>query len=169
MLGKQKILINDVSVLFDLLDLDLFGAYFQLGHKLLITPQIIAEVKDESQKTKVNQFIQEGTISIDSFGTFETINQLYDMYAGLSFADCSVLESAIRNGGVIVSSDKALRSIAQKNNIEVKGLIWLIEELVINQIISVEVAHLKLKEYSEINVRAPLKEISLLIKKLNQK
>lgn len=166
MLDKKLILINDVSVLFDILDLNLFDAYFQLGHKLVITPQIIAEIKDEIQKLKINQYIQEDKISIDNFGPFEAINQLFDKYSGLSFADCSVMESAIRNKGFIISSDMALRKNSQLENIEVKGLLWLIEELSICKIITEEFAIKKLIQYTEINIRAPIKDILMLLKKL---
>jgi len=161
------ILINDASVLFDLLDLDLFNAYFHLGHRLFVTPQIIGEIRDEMQKSIINQYTQENLISIDSFGTFETINQLFDKFSGLSFADCSILESAIRNHGVIISSDMALRKISQLQDIEVKGLIWIIEELVNFGIMSKEVAISKLEQYVEINIRAPKVEINILINKLS--
>jgi len=167
MLSKRMILINDASVLFDLLDLDLFNAYFHLGHRLFVTPQIIGEIRDEMQKSIINQYTQENLISIDSFGTFETINQLFDKFSGLSFADCSILESAIRNHGVIISSDMALRKISQLQDIEVKGLIWIIEELVNFGIMSKEVAISKLEQYVEINIRAPKVEINILINKLS--
>jgi hypothetical protein len=167
MSNKPLLLINDVSILFDLLDLDLFEKYFQLRHKLLMTPHILSEIKNESQKVKIKQSIEETKISIDKFGTFESINQLFEIYNGLSFADCSVLESAMRNKGIIISSDKLLRRISKINNVEVKGLIWIIEELYTNTIISGEEVRYMLSKYSEINPRAPLKEISLLLMKLN--
>jgi hypothetical protein len=168
MSNKQLILVNDVSILFDLLDLDLVDRYIQLGHELIITPHILSEIKNESQKLKINHYIKEAKISIDRFGTFESINQLYEKYSGLSFADCSVLESAIRNRGTIISSDKALRRISQISAVEVKGLIWIIEELYSIRIISSDDVHFLLSKYSELNIRAPLKEISLLLKKLNK-
>jgi hypothetical protein len=53
-------------------------------------------------------------------------------------------------------------------NLRVRGVLWIIEELYGKQIITVEVALQKLQMYSEINARAPFKEIQNLIKKLQQ-
>jgi hypothetical protein len=166
MSNKQLLLVNDVSILFDLLDLDLLDSYIQLKHKLIITPQILSEIKNESQKLKINQYIEETKISIDKFGTFESINQLFEKYNGLSFADCSVLESAIRNRGIIISSDKLLRRISQINDVEVKGLIWIFEVLLANNLVSNLFAISKLEKYAEINKRAPLTEINYIVNKL---
>lgn len=167
MLDEKLILINDASVLFDILDLELFDAYVQLCHKLVITPQIIAEIKDAIQKIKINQYIQEGKISIDNFGSFEAIMQLFDKYKGLSFADCSVMESAIRNHGSVISSDMALRKFSKGLEIEVKGLLWIIEELVNLNILSKKEAISLLDKYVDINLRAPLEEIKKLKNILN--
>lgn len=168
MLGKSKILINDSCVLFDLADLNLLNDFFQLEYSFYTTPQVISEIRDEVQLVEMGKFIDNSSLIVDSNGDFESIQLIYDKYAGLSYADSSVLELAIRLEGILLSSDKALRNISKRINLDVRGVLWVIKELVIKQMISKETAEMKLKEYPEINIRVPLNEIKKLINDLQK-
>jgi predicted nucleic acid-binding protein len=72
-----------------------------------------------------------------------------------------------RTKGILLSSDKGLRNITKRNNLDVRGVLWIIEALVDHTLISKENAVQKLREYPSINVRAPRKEINKLIEDLN--
>lgn len=89
-------------------------------------------------------------------------------YPGLSIADSSVLELAIRKGAIIFSSDGSLRKISVNKNLTVRGVLWIIEELYKKDIINIHFTLKKLKMYLEINQRAPVKEIGNLIKHLSK-
>ena len=167
-LGKSKILINDSCVLFDLADLNLLNDFFELEYSFYTTPQVISEIRDEVQLVEMGKFIDNSSLIVDSNGDFESIQLIYDKYAGLSYADSSVLELAIRLEGILLSSDKALRNISKRINLDVRGVLWVIKELVIKRMISKETAEMKLKEYPEINIRVPLNEIKKLINDLQK-
>lgn len=162
-LDESQILINDSCVLFDLVDLELLKEFFQLEYSFLTTPQVVGEITDNSQIIEIEKYIQNQILMVDSMGLFETIQNIYDKYPGLSFADSSVLELASRVDGILLSADKRLRNISKGNNLEVKGVLWVINELVDKKIITDQVAIQKLKNYSKINVRAPIKEINALV------
>jgi hypothetical protein len=164
---ENKILIKDSCILFDLLDLGLLQAFFQMDFDVSTTQYVISEITNEVQLSDVNHYILTKKLIIDTVGTFDSIQELYLENPGLSYADCSVLELAKRKNGVILSADKSLRKVAKKGEIEVKGMLWVIRQLVDNQRITVKCAIEKLELYPQINSRVPIKEISELINYLS--
>jgi hypothetical protein len=147
------------------MDLKLLQEFFQLEYSFYTTPHVIGEIMFDDQISELEYYIYGEALQIDSNGTFESIQELYDNYPGLSFADSSVLELSARINGILLSSDKSLRIISKKHNIDVRGVLWIIEELVKKKIISPQIAITKLEEYHKFNVRIPAKEIQLIIDK----
>jgi hypothetical protein len=160
---KNPILINDSCVLFDLVDMKLLKEFFQLEYCFQTTSQVIAEIRDDYQMFEIEKYILNQTLIIDSGGILESIQLIYDKYPGLSFVDCSVLELSARIGGILLSSDKSLRNISKRNDIEVKGVLWIIKELLHKRIIDKDVAIQKLKNYPNLNIRVPITELKKLI------
>ena len=169
MLTKHKILINDSCILFDLVDLYLIQDFFQLDYKFYTTLEVIGEITDNNQLSEVKKYISNETLIVDSMGSFESIQSLFDEYPGLSFADSSVLELATRINGIVLSSDKSLRNISKRRNLNVKGFLWIIEELLDKKIISRNTAVRKLRIYPDVNIRVPIKEINNLMVILERK
>ena len=165
---EREIAIKDACILFDLVDLQLLADFFRLDFIVLTTPQVIAEITDEIQGLEISRYIDSGRLLVDSFGVFETLYEMTLRYRGLSVTDCSVLELAERRNAVIFSSDGGLRKIAIRQKVVVRGVLWIIEELWKREMITVEKALEKLKTYSVINQRAPLKEITLLYSKIQR-
>ena len=104
-------------------------------------------------------------MQIDGNGTYEAILAISDGNQGLSFADSSVLELAIRKEASIISSDKSLRNESTRRNIPVRGMLWIIEELVEKGVIKKEQAINCLNKYPEVNKRTPKNEVERLISK----
>jgi hypothetical protein len=165
-LDKREIIIKDACILFDLVDLNLLEDFFQLEVSAFTTPQVIGEITDETQWNVISKFIEIEKLKIDAEGKYEVIAQLYDENPGLSIADSSVLEIAIRKNAIIYSSDGILRKISVKRDITVRGVLWIIEELYKREILSREIAIEKLNLYEKINQRAPIKEILVLKNKM---
>ena len=169
MSDKEEILINDACIFFDLMDLNLLHEFFKLNFRVYTTPLVIGEITDSTQLSIISNYITDEILVVDNNGAFEIIQEINDDHPGLSFADSSVLELAIRIKGSIISSDKALRNESKRRNLTVRGILWIIETLLERGIITIEIAIEKLKILPEINQRAPLKEISLLTKKIENK
>lgn len=167
-ISRKKILINDSCVLFDLVDLNLLEEFFHLEYIFYTTLQVIREITDDIQMLKIEKHISNSTLKIDISGSLESIESLFDQYPSLSYTDCSVLELATRVKGILISSDKSLRNISKRNNLDVKGVLWVINELLVKSIISKGNAINRLKEYSQVNVRAPIKEIKKMIEILEE-
>lgn len=167
-MAKVEVVIKDACILFDLLDLGLLSSFYQLGLTVITTPEVLAEITDESQLQEIQPYIDNGDLQIDYFGVFDIIRAIVDGNPGLSLTDAAVLEAATRREAAILSSDKSLRNESARRGLTVKGLLWVLEELYNQQVLTLEAVLEKLSIYPEINKRAPKTEIINLITKLNK-
>jgi predicted nucleic acid-binding protein len=166
---KQEIYIQDACILFDLVDLKLGGMFFRLISRAITTPHVIGEITDPGQHDAIMQYVRTQQLVIDGSGLIEDIRTLSNQFPGLSIPDCSVLELAMRRKAIVCSSDGALRKIANKHELTVRGIIWIIDSLQRAQIITAAEALKKLAEYKEINIRAPWRDIERLVDDLKSK
>lgn len=166
---KQEVVVKDACIFFDLIDMGLLADFYELGLTVITTPQVVDEVKDERQLAAINVYIANGKLQVDHFGQFDAIVAILDTNPGLGFTDASVIETATRRQAAILSSDNALRNESNRRGISVSGLLWILEALYNHTIISLETTLQKLKQYEEINSRAPVKEIGKLIERLTMR
>jgi hypothetical protein len=166
LITEGEIVIKDACAIFDLFDLDLMNDFLKLDYRVCTTIHVIEEITDSDQLENITRLISSKQILVDSTGTYEAIQVLSSENSGLSFADCSVVEFAVRNTCTILSSDGSLRKISNRKGLTVHGMVWIIESLVKNNILTIEVAIDKLNSYKLVNPRAPKKEIDDLISNL---
>ena len=167
---KKDIAIKDACILFDLVDLNLLEDFFQLELIVFTTPQVIGEITNNAQLGEINKQINKGKLVIDSNGDFNEIFNIYNEFPGLSVADSSVLELAKRRNAIVFSSDGSLRKISTRQNLVVRGILWIIEEMCNKNLITVVEALEKIEGYISINQRpAPKLEIEKLINRLKGK
>lgn len=166
---NENIIIKDSCTIIDHCELGLLDVFFRMDLTVYSTPNVIAEITDPEQAGMIEKYIQSGHLRIDGNGDVIAINQLVIEYPALSAADSSVLELAIRIRATILTSDGSLRKASQANDVTVRGIIWVIEEMYIKGFIDKDTALLKLEQYPAINSRAPKKEILALIEKIKQK
>ena len=154
-LDDGNIAVLDASVILDLINLDLLDKLFHFDTDVAITPSILLEITSEPHKSKVQMCIDKGKILLRTDGLLENINTLYEKFPGLSYADCSVLEVAIRINAMVLSSDGLLRKVIKKHGLNIKGTLGVIKDLHEKKLIETEVAISKLEKYLKINQRAP--------------
>jgi len=164
---KPCVVIKDACILFDLIDLDLLETFYLLEVTPVTTGFVVSEVLDETQAKLLAEGIKAGKLTVYNDGDVTKIIALSVEHVGLSFADCSVLELSFRVPGLILSADKSLRNEAKRRGLVVKGLLWVINQLFENGILSKEESLAKLEQYPLINPRTPKKDIQLLKDKIN--
>ncbi|MDD3740590.1 MAG: hypothetical protein PHH30_05050 [Bacteroidales bacterium] len=164
--GKTKILINDACIMFDLIELNLIDSFFLLGFEFCTSKYVLNEFKGAEQKSIIDKYIDSGKLLIDKNPEIGKTLFFFEKYPALSYTDCSILELSMRLQAILLTSDKSLRNIASKHSVQVRGLLGVIQQLFLDKIISCDEAVSKLKNYLEINVRAPHKETENMIKKL---
>ena len=163
------VLVNDASILIDLLKADLIEPFFQLDCEFHVTDFVAGEVQEENAD-QLEAFVQGGKLIKKTF-EFEAlikIQRLETAYKALSIADCSCLCLAKQLAATLLTGDAVLRRIAEQNEIQVHGLLWVFDELVKNRRISHKIASEKLSYGLSINSRLPVAECNKRIAKWNK-
>ena len=157
----MKIIINDANILIDLVKLELIDVFSELNFDLHTTDFVYEEIYDDQKRviSNLNKREKLKIIETNSNEDFLGINNLLQNSKGLSFEDCSVWYYAKKLSGILLTGDNQLRRQAIKNFIEVRGIIYVFDELVSQKLISIEVACIKIEELAKLNDRLPKKEI----------
>lgn len=154
----MRIIINDANILIDLVHLDLMNEFIQLKLELKTTDFVFEEL-NEDQKSIIIEYINYNHIELittENDEDFESIITILENSSGLSFEDCSVWYYANKLNGILLSGDGKLRKQAMANGILVKGILYVFDQLLLNDLISFEYAIEKLEQLYEINPRLPV-------------
>ena len=165
----MKIVINDANILIDLVKLELIDAFSKLDFDLHTTDFILDELNDEQRTPIVNLNSGKKLTVIETIETtdFQGITTILEKSTGLSFEDCSVWYYSKKMSGILLTGDGKLRKQASKDNIEVRGIIYLFDVLLNQNLISFQEAVEKIKQLMLLNNRLPKKEIDKRIELWN--
>lgn len=109
-------------------------------------------------------------IVVNDTNVFIEINKLHKRHNSnnnVSLTDCSVWYYAKRNRYTLLTGDRRLRSSALCEGVDVRGIIYVFDELVKFGIITSDLAHEKLRTLKELNPRLPQDEIDKRLKLWN--
>lgn len=162
----MKVVINDANILIDLAKLELFKVFSKLNFDLQTTDFIIEELNQE-QLIPVKKLITSGKLKVietEDISDFEAITSLLSKSNGLSFEDCSVWHYSKKLSGALLTGDGKLRKQATKDGLEVRGIIFVFDELLKQELIDFEAAIEKITILYQLNNRLPKKEIDKRIK-----
>lgn len=163
----MRFLIHDASVLIDLINGKLLGRALDLLYTMATTDFVQYEIRDPDQRAIVEGCISSGALQLlssdgDQIIKIRTIQQ---EFTGLSIADCSVIFDADLFKGVIISGDKKLRKAAKAKKLEVHGTLWVIDQLVQNNLIGSAEAKESLELIMQKNPRLPVEQCNALLER----
>jgi predicted nucleic acid-binding protein len=167
----MKMLINDANILIDLANLDLLDVFSKLPFDLYTTDFVYEELNEE-QKSPVSVLHKNGYLKIietEEILDFQSITELLESSSGLSFEDCSVWHYSQKLSGTLRTGDGKLRKQVRKQGIEVRGVIFVFDELIKQNLLDFSVAIEKIKQLYQLNNRLPKKEIDKRIENWNLK
>jgi rRNA maturation endonuclease Nob1 len=164
-----KIVIQDASVLIEMADGGLLDVWFGLGFDLRTTSLILREISRKNQKLKLQPYVQNGQLQIES-SSGEVLSEIAKLHAALSsrlsIEDVSALYFAGQLHGVLLTGDKLLRQQAEASGIETHGLLWVFDVLVARGALLPGVAADRLEKLLERGTsRLPLHECELRVRK----
>lgn len=164
----MKLIITDVSVLFDLYQIKVLSDFFKLDLEICITIFVYYEILKEEQMAEFEVLKANKKLSILDLTEEEEIQvQQLELKRNLkSFPDKTMIWKAIQLKCPLLTCDNKLRNEAKDHGIEVHGSIWVIMQLVKQNIIGKAQAIALLEQLKSVNVRLPLDEINQLIKQL---
>ena len=137
----KKIVVNDTNVFIDLHDVGLLEQFFHLPWEVHTTDFVMLELLNEGQKDTVTVYERDGSLHVATF-EFEEIIEIDNLHkkvidkTNLSLTDCSVWYYAKQNNYTLLTGDRKLRNSAVNEGVEVRGIIYVFDELVANGIMT---------------------------------
>ena len=168
----KKIVVNDTNVFIDLLDVGLLDDFFGLPWEIHTTDFVMWELLREGQRDAVDKFEKNGLLHVASFD-FEELQKIdklhkrFNAKTNVSLTDCSVWYYAKHNNYTLLTGDRKLRSSATNDGVEVRGIVYVFDELVDTGAIPFAVASEKLAMLKKINPRLPKDEVDKRLKLWN--
>jgi predicted nucleic acid-binding protein len=153
----MKLLINDANILIDIVKLGLVDAFLSLDFDLHTTDFVFAELSDQQQESISTVRLK--IITTENQQDFNSIMALLNSHKGLSFEDCSVWHYTQKLKGTLITGDGILRKKVTNAGLDVKGIIYILEEIKKQNKLPIKVCIEKLEELKKINDRLPMHEI----------
>ncbi len=163
----MKVAITDVSVLFDLYNVGVLPEFFGLDIEIYTTDFIYNEILQSGQKHEFEIFVRSGKLRILVVDDEEQeiISTMEFTYANRSIADKTALFKALQMRCILLTCDDKLKKEAIKKELDVHGSIWVIDQLVENEIIDKKRAFKVIEDLKTINAWLPVEELD---KRLNK-
>lgn len=143
----MKIVVNDANILIDFCKLDLLAEFFHLAFDFHVVDAVWEEL--QQHQASLLPYVETGRLTIvrdaaDLMEIFEIRRQRNQ----LSIPDCTALLYAKHQQSILLTSDKNLRTTASQHKIEVRGHLWVFDNLVDTGVIAKLEAASKLHELS---------------------
>jgi len=155
----MKIIVNDTNILIDLANLDLLENMINLPYEFHTIDFVINEIKNPLQLEKIYKIINLGKLKVGITKSNEYSEILKLQTKNLSFQDCSVWYYATKIKGILLTGDANLKKLALNNGLNVKGILFIFDELLQNKIIDKKTAFEKLIILEQKNIRLPKSEL----------
>ena len=148
----MQVLISDSNVLIDLHVVNQLENMFKLPFSFTV-PDILYE---EELKVHHGNLLSIGlkVMSLDSDTVGYTF-QLAEKYDRPGRNDLFALALAKKVGCPLLTGDKDLRKVAEKESVALYGTVWVIEQLIISEFITIEQAYALYTEMKEKKRRLP--------------
>jgi predicted nucleic acid-binding protein len=164
----MKLIITDVSVLFDLFHLKVVPEFFALDVEICMTIFVYNEIVQQQQIEEFEVFKRTQKLTLLDLSPEEEIKVIdFKTTRNLkSIPDKTMLWKAIQLKCPILTCDDKLRKEAIDNQIEVHGSIWVLTELEKKKILGTQKTIELLEHLKKVNTRLPFDEIDKIIKRL---
>lgn len=142
----MKVAVKDACVLIDLANGGLLDAWFHLGIETHTTNLVIQQLKSDRQWQLVSGFIEAGMLKVSTLNG-DQMTEMYGELGQLSIgvADQTVLFLAMELDAILITGDRKLRLEGLKQKVEVRGLLWILDELISKKLVSPKLAAAKLR------------------------
>ena len=161
--------VTDANIFIDLIYLEMLGYLFNLDIEIHTTLEVHDQL-NTNQKKIIQNFIQSKDLLVYSF-SFEELTEIYsiDCPNGLELADRTIFYYAEKFNSVVLSGDVKLRKYCEKINIDVRGIVWVFDQLNENKVLSAHVLASKMEELIQFNSRLPVEICQERIQKWKSK
>lgn len=164
----MRIIINDTNIFIDLHSIGLLEEMCKLPYEIHTVDFVEAELTDLQQKESFDRMVSQGLIFVDKFSPIEVAEIVAEhatISSNLSIPDCSVCYYARKHRVPMLTGDRRLRLYAERQSIEVHGVLFVFDELVRHDILSPCIAADRLEALQALNTRLPRSQIITRLEK----
>jgi len=162
----MEVAVNDTNIFIDIIQADLFEIFLRLPLEIHTTDMVLEEITNPEQYEIVSRACNEKKILLKVFD-FEDLTRIGEIlykHGKVSMQDCGVLFYADVNNFTLITSDGPLRKIAKSTGVKVRGLLFIFNLMVKEELISIEIAKQKLNFLIDNGTRLPEIEVHRLFK-----
>ncbi|MEM6318964.1 MAG: hypothetical protein AAF960_14925 [Bacteroidota bacterium] len=152
----MNIAVTDANIFIDLYELALLPLLFELNLTIHTTKEVMLEC-DSAQRDQLSIFIQQKKLHIHTLTDGEVKDlQSLSFSRKLSFSDQTILWLAYQQKSRVLTGDKLIRKWCDKNDLEVHGILWLLDQFTQSELLTITVAIDKLELLMSVNAWLPL-------------
>ena len=129
------ILISDANILIDMEEGDLLDALFELPYQFTVPDLLYYDELETHHADLLDKGLVIGELSST---TMTYAIKLIERVRGPSRNDCFALALAKQEVCPLLTGDRALNRVAREEGINVRGTLWVVEEMIEHQIITVD-------------------------------
>jgi predicted nucleic acid-binding protein len=162
----MKVAVKDANVLIDLVEGDLLGLWFRLGIETHVPDLVLEEIKNPEQRRIVMAMVEEGNLRVGRFDPTQVLRiDFYKRQYRVSLADAAAILLAEQLQATLLSGDKLVRKGGQSLNLDVRGLLWVFDELLHRELLGAADAAARLNRVVEAGARLPSDEVQARLRK----
>jgi predicted nucleic acid-binding protein len=120
----MKVVIHDACALIDLLKGSLVELWIKCGIEIHTTQLALLEVEDDPAHLRNSGALRIRELSDADLGELLSFQK---SFKALSLQDCSVLRLAQELDAPLLTGDKDLRAVAERNGMRVHGMLWVLD------------------------------------------
>lgn len=147
--------IIDTNVLIDLHRGEILRQFFALPYRFSAPDVIIDELEDPDGGLLMGYGLQRGELS------GERVLEVYELsgyHRNIALNDLFALVLAASTGVTLLTGDNRLRTLATKHNVQVHGILWVLDDMISKNKLKPVEAHRALTKMLENGSRLPLGE-----------
>ena len=148
----MRLLVSDANIFIDLEEGGLIEPLFALPWRCRVPDLLFFDELEERHGHLVDFGLELGELSP---ATMDEVERLTGIYGHPSRYDCFALALAKQERSPLLTGDAALRAAAIRESVVVAGTIWLVEAMVVHQLISLEKAQVAYQRMREGGSRLP--------------
>ena len=155
-----SVVVKDANIIIDLINGKLLAAWLEPGITTFIPDMVESELKRGSQWHDIHLLTASKTIIVESIPAAD-IPELLKLKRrhNVSVQDGSVLHLASIKNARLLTGDRKLRLAAKRSEIEVSGVLWVLDTLVEEEVVSHQQACEGLRLIIHHGARLPIKQV----------
>jgi predicted nucleic acid-binding protein len=165
----MDLLISDTCILIDLLNGKLLNMMRELPYNLGVSDAILYGIDDDEPELIVpnSEQVLSAGFQVYPLNSHEMIEvfELYAKYSRPSLNDIFGLVVAKKNNAILLTSDGSLRRSALKEKVEVRGILWILDEMINNKVIDKKTAATSLNKIRAEGSYLPKNECDIRLEK----